>query len=260
MFYFDIIIFCDNILFMKKKLGYKNGIIDGLPICFAYLAVSFTFGLTVTNDGFSWLFATIISGTNLTSAGQFAGIEMIAAGAAVLEVFIAVFIINSRYILMSLTLSQYLPEKTGIAKRAMMSFFVTDEIFAVANYRQDKLSFKYFMGLATTPYLGWTIGTLLGGLINSLLPPSLQTAMGIALYCMFIAIIFPPAKKSLPITFCILIATALSCAFYFIPFLNQISMGIRVIISSVVSAILTAIIFPRKDDDKSEKIEEVKKC
>ena len=234
---------------MDKKLTYKNGIIDGLPICFAYLAVSFTFGMTAVQNGFDVLFATAISGTNLTSAGQFAGLNLISAGVALLELFIAVFIINSRYILMSLSISQYLPEKTGYLKRAVMSFFVTDEIFAVANHRKEKVSFIYFLGLGTTPYLGWTIGTLLGGITNTLLPQSLQSAMGIALYCMFIAIIIPPATKSLPITICILIATALSCTFYYVPVLNQVSSGISIIIVSVVTSMVVAILFPIKQQN-----------
>ena len=238
---------------MNGKLGYKNGIIDGLPICFAYLAVSFTFGLTVTQNGLSWITATVISATNLTSAGQFAGVELISAGVSLLELFVAVFIINSRYILMSLNLSQYLPENTGYLKRATMSFFVTDEIFAVANFRRKQLSVPYFFGLATTPYFGWSIGTLLGGLINTLLPVSLQSAMGIALYCMFIAIILPPAKRSLPITFCIIIATVLSCLLYYVPVLNTISVGIRIIIASIVSASLTAVIFPHVEKDTTDK-------
>lgn len=234
---------------MEEKLKYKNGIIDGLPICFAYLTVSFTFGLTVTKNGMSWLTATLISATNLTSAGQFAGVEMIAAGVSLLELFAAIFIINSRYILMSLNLSQYLPENTGFAKRAFMSFFVTDEIFAVANFKRKNLSFTYFLGLATTPYFGWSIGTLLGGLINDLLPITLQNAMGIALYCMFIAIIVPPAKKSLPIAFCVLLATVLSCILLYVPVIKNISEGIKIIISSVFSAGITAAIFPRTEND-----------
>ena len=145
---------------------------------------------------------------------------------------------------MSLNISQYLPEKTGFWKRAVMSFFVTDEIFAVSNFRRNQFSVKYFLGLATTPYFGWALGTLLGGLINTLLPVSLQNAMGIALYCMFIAIIIPPAKKSLPITFCIVIATILSCLFYYVPLLNKISAGITIIIASVVSAVVTAFCPP----------------
>ena len=110
------------------------------------------------------------------------------------------------------------------------------------------------MGLATTPYFGWSIGTLLGGLTNNLLPQSLQSAMGIALYCMFIAIIIPPATKSKPIIFCIVIAILLSVLFYYVPELNTISFGISVVICSIVSASLTAILFPVKEDDEKEDV------
>ena len=104
------------------------------------------------------------------------------------------------------------------------------------------------MGLATTPYLGWTIGTTLGVIVNSLLPASLQSAMGIALYCMFIAIIIPPAKKSKPIFICIIISVFLSCIFYFVPYVNKVPMGISVIICSLASSCITAKIFPVKGD------------
>ena len=231
------------------KLKYSDGLKDGLTIFFAYLVVSFTFGLTAYNMGIPTFTAIIISATNLTSAGQFAGIKMISLSAGLLELGVAVLIINSRYFLMSLSLSQSLTERTGTLKRLFMSFFVTDEIFAVANHRKERLSFKYFIGLATTPYFGWVIGTLLGALTQSLLPASLQCAMGIALYCMFIAIILPPALKSKSITFCIALAVILSVIFYYVPYLNTVSFGISVIICSVLSAVITAVIFPVKKEE-----------
>lgn len=229
-----------------EKLRYSHGLRDGLPICFAYLAVSFTFGLKVVQLGLSKLVGILISATNLTSAGQFAGVKMIALSESFIIVGLAVFIINSRYMLMSLSISQFLPQNTSTLKRLLMSFFVTDEIFAVSYANREKFSCRYFMGLATTPFLGWTIGTTLGVLINSLLPVSLQNAMGIALYCMFIAIIIPPAKKSKPIFICIVISIILSCVFYFVPYVNKVPMGVSVIICSLASSCITAKLFPLK--------------
>ena len=231
-----------------SKLKFLNGIKDGLPICFAYLAVSFTFGLSAVQEGLSAFFATLISATNITSAGQFAGLKMIVQGALFLEIGLAVFIINSRYMLMSLSLAQNLPRNTSTIKRLIMSIFVTDEIFAVSHARGKNINFKYFIGLSLTPYLGWTIGTLLGALTDSLLPTSLSGAMGIALYCMFIAIIIPPAKKSFAISFCIGLSVLLSCLFYYTPYLNKVNFGITVIICSLISACVTAWIFPIKEE------------
>lgn len=238
---------------MEKTLTYFDGIKHGLPICVAYIAVSFTFGLVSVNYGLPVWLATLISATNLTSAGQFAGVNLMVVLAGYLEIALAVFVINSRYMLMSLSISQQLNGRYGTLKRMVMSIFVTDEIFAVASMQKEKLNFVYFLGLAITPYLGWTIGTLLGGLVNNVLPLSLQNAMGIALYCMFIAIIIPPAKKSRAVLFCIIIAAGLSCLFYYVPYLNTVSMGFRVIIASVLAAAITALIFPIKDNPPEEK-------
>lgn len=231
-----------------KKLSFTNGIKDGLPICFAYLAVSFTFGLTAVQQGLNVFLATLISATNITSAGQFAGLKMIVEGTSFFVVFLAVFIINSRYMLMSLSLAQNLPEGTNTKKRLIMSIFVTDEIFAVGYDKGKDINFIYFIGLSLTPYIGWTTGTFLGGLTDSLLPESLSLAMGIALYCMFIAIIVPPAKKSKPICFCIALSIALSCLFYFTPYLNKINFGVTVIICSLVSSCITAWLYPIKEE------------
>lgn len=235
---------------MDKRLTYFDGLKQGLPICFAYIAVSFTFGLVASRSGLPVWLATLISATNLTSAGQFAGVELISACAGYIEIALAVLVINIRYSLMSLSLSQQLNSNVGVGKRLIMSLFITDEIFAVASTTKDKLNFLYFLGLATTPYFGWTIGTLLGGLVNSVLPFALQNAMGIALYCMFIAIIIPPAKKSKPILLCVSLGAIFSCLIEFgIP---SLSMGFSVIIASCLAAAVTAILFPIQSTETAE--------
>lgn len=242
---------------MEKTFNYKRGFIDGLPIGLAYLAVSFSFGIYAVQHGLpSWL-ATILSASNITSAGQFAGVTLMAEMEAIVLIFFTVLVINARYFLMSLSLSQQLDEKTPVWKRLIMAYFITDEIFAVATMARKNLNFKYFMGLATLPLIGWTLGTLLGGLINNALPESLQNALAIALYCMFIALIIPPARKSKGIIVAIAIAIVVTCIFYYTPYVKDyISSGIRVIIASVVSAAITAWLFPIKVDEDEQTQEE----
>ena len=238
---------------MEKEYNFKNGLIDGVAVGFAYLAVSFSFGIFAVQKGMPYWLATILSASNITSAGQFAGITLIAEGAALLEIFFTVLVINARYFLMSLSLSQQLDENTSTLKRLLMAYFITDEIFAIASMAKQKLNFKYFMGLSIAPFVGWTLGTLLGGVVNDLLPESLQTAMSIALYCMFIAIIVPPAKKSKPIILCIALAIIISCVFYFTPYLKDyISSGIRVIIASILAAGITAFVFPIQIEEEAK--------
>ncbi len=228
--------------------SYLSGLKDGIPIGLGYLSVSFTFGMMAMANGLPPWVAVVISMTNLTSAGQFAGLSMITALAGYLEVALTQLVINIRYALMSLSLSQKLSQDTGALERLRVSFGITDEIFAVASTKDGKVGSRYMSGLITVPYLGWALGTLMGVVAGTMLPPMVQSALGIAIYGMFIAIIMPVAKKSMPILKVVAIAVALSCLFRWTPVLNQVSSGFVIIICSVISAGFGAIFFPIKEE------------
>ncbi len=232
--------FCQN--------NFKKGLKDGIPIGLGYLSVSFTFGMMAVAAGIPALYAILISMTNLTSAGQFAGLSMIAASAAYLEIALTQLVINIRYSLMSLSLSQKLDQKLKTLPRLGISFGITDEIFAVASTQEGRVGSNYMTGLIAVPYVGWALGTALGALAGTFLPPMIQSALGIAIYGMFIAIIVPPAKKSFPVFLVTAIAIVLSCSFRFLPVLNQISGGFVIIICSVVAAGIGALCFPQKEE------------
>ncbi len=251
--------FCDRIIFVmneKKggKLNFKRGVKDGLPIGLGYLSVSFAFGVQASLLGLPVLLTVLISATNLTSAGQLAGLPIIACATTgaflslVLEMVLAQLVINARYFLMSLTLSQKLDENFTTGKRFFCSIFITDEIFAVSA-SHPKINFKYMLGIAVLPYLGWTLGTALGAIAGNILPDFISNALGIALYAMFIAIIVPPAIKSKGIIIVILASALISSALYFIPVINSIPQGFKVIISAVISAVIVAVIFPVKEGE-----------
>lgn len=229
---------------------FKKGLKDGLPICLGYISVSFAFGLTATAGGLSKLYTLLISMTNLTSAGQFAGIEIIRENGGLFELAFATLIINLRYLLMSLSLSQKIEPETSTFKRLVMSFGVTDEIFALSMQRKGKVSFKYFFGLMTLPFLGWSGGTFFGAFASGILPEGVRIALGMAIYAMFIAIIVPPAKKSREVLYVILIAVLVSSFISLTPVLSSISAGWRIIISTIIAAGFVAILFPEKEEEK----------
>ena len=183
---------------MNRLLPYRDdyiyGLKKGFPIALGYIPVSFTFGLMAVGGGLPPLTAVLISLTNLTSAGQFAGTNLILEGAGYLEIILATIVINIRYMLMSLSLSQKINPGITSLQRLIFGFGITDETFSIASLENGKLSYSYMIGLITGPILGWTLGTALGAFISSALPPLIGNAMGIALYAMFIAIIVPPAK------------------------------------------------------------------
>ena len=224
---------------------FKKGLHDGIPIALGYLSVSFTFGLQCIADGLFWWQALLISFTNLTSAGQFAGLRIMTAGAgAYIQMACTQFIINLRYALMGLSLSQKTDKSVKGAHRWAIGFGITDEIFAVAMGKQGEVSNKYMYGLILLPVLGWSSGTFLGAVAGQILPEVVRSALCIAIYGMFLAIIIPPAKKSSSVLKVILIAVALSCCFKYVPYMNKISGGFAIIISTVVAAAAGAALFP----------------
>lgn len=223
--------------------SFKQGIKDGIPIALGYLAVSFSFGIMGVKYGLSIWQTVLISMTNLTSAGQFAGIGIIAAAGSYVEMFVSQLIINLRYSLMSIAMSQKVDKNFRTGARLTLGFSMTDEIFAVASSRGQEVGKRYFLGLATTPYFGWALGTLLGGISGDILPQRICTALGVALYGMFVAIVVPPMKKEKHIALVVAIAVALSCFIYYQPWFT-VSSGFQVIICAVVASAVGAIVFP----------------
>jgi predicted branched-subunit amino acid permease len=233
------------------KDEFSNGLRDGIPICLGYVSVAFTFGLMCTENGLPFWIAVLISLTNLTSAGQFAGTALIIAGGGLLEIGITTFVINLRYMLMSLSISQKVDAKLSVPKRMAMSFGVTDEIFGVSMQKKGNITFAYFMGLMILPILGWSGGTLVGAVAVSLLPDMVRSALGIAIYGMFLAIIIPPARTERAIAWVIAIAGLISCMLYYVPLFNSISGGWMIIICAVVTSSIAAILWPVPDEEEA---------
>ena len=244
----------------KQTYTLTQGLRDGLPIGLGYLSVSFGFGIAVVASGFHPLFALLISMTNETSAGQLAGLEIMARSGGLIEMALCQLVINLRYALMGVSLTQNVDGSFTTPWRMLLSFSITDEIFAVASTKPQKIGVKYFSGLAIPPYVGWALGTLLGAVAGSLLPPVVTTSLGVMLYGMFIAIIVPPAREHKGVLFAVLCASALSCVIYYVPIFDFITSGFSVIICALVVSALAAWLFPVKDeehDTPAEATEEV---
>lgn len=232
---------------MNKEL--IHGLKRGFPIALGYIPVAFTFGLMAVSGGLPIWLAVFISMSNLTSAGQFAGTNLIIQGAGLLEITLTTFVINIRYMLMSLSLTQRFGKDMTLPKRLLIGFGVTDETFTMASMEQGNLSFLFLLGLMSGPFLGWSVGTALGAFICSALPQGLSNAMGIALYGMFIAIIIPPAKKSRPVIMIILASVITVCILKYVPLFNTVSSGFRIIIATLIGAGLGALVFPDNSTD-----------
>ena len=231
---------------------YKIGVQQGLPVGLGYFSVSFGFGAMAAAQGIRALDAALISITNVTSAGQFAGLTLIVAGATLWEMVLTMLVINSRYALMSLALSQRMGQRIGFLPRLLIAFTNTDEIFALAMARKEPLTVPFLLGLGLLPVIGWTSGTLLGALAGSVLPEAIRAALGVMLYGMFIAIVIPPAKKEREILAAVVLALVFSCLFAWAPLLKTVTAGLSIVICTVAAAALCALLFPIGDEEEAQ--------
>lgn len=232
--------------------SFKKGVIDGLPICFGYFAVSFAFGISAVQGGLSWLEALLISAFNLTSAGQLAGVGVIIGSGSLIEMAVSQLVINSRYSLMSVSLSQKLSDSVSLLDRFLISFGNTDEIFAVSISNKGTVGKRYMYGLILTPYFGWSLGTLLGAVLGNILPSIVISSLGLAIYGMFVAIVVPVVKKEKATLLCVLGAILLSCLFKYLPLLSVIPSGFVIIICAVIPSLIFAFAAPIKTEEVSE--------
>lgn len=230
---------------------FKQGIKDEIPICLGYFSVSMAFGLTTVLSGMPLWTAVVISLSNLTSAGQFAGVNILLAQGTMIELIMTMLIINIRYFLMSISVSQKIRPSVKMKQRLAIAYGITDEIFAVSMQHKEELTGSYMFGLILTPVIGWTSGTLVGAVASSFLPAALTNAMGIALYGMFIAIIIGPAREEKSVRFTVILAIAASLLFTYLPELKNLSSGWVIIIITVLVSTVAAWLFPISETEET---------
>lgn len=228
---------------------YREGLKDGLPIGLGYLSVSFGFAVWAIRQGLPAIFTVLVSATNLTSAGQVAGVLIMSTGGLLTEMAATQLVINLRYSLMSISLTQKLEDGFHTGKRLLASFFVTDEIFAVASTKKERIGLPYLLGLGTLPWLGWVSGTALGAFAGELLPATLCAALGIAIYGMFLAIFVPACRDELGVLIAVGVSVAVGCILRYVPLFSFLSEGFIIILAAVFGAVTAAVLRPVADEE-----------
>ena len=231
---------------MKNKKVFIEGMRDGLPIGLGYLAVSFSLGIFAKDVGLNAFQAFLASLLCNASVGEHIGFSLIASSATYLEMAVMTFIANTRYLLMSCALSQKMPSDMKLRHRLIIGFDITDEIFAASISRPGKLNPLYTYGTMIVASPMWAVGTALGVIVGSVLPQSIVSALGVALYGMFLAVIIPPTKKDKVIAGLIIVCFALSYMVNYINIFDKISSGVKTIILIVVISTVAALLFPKK--------------
>lgn len=237
---------------MNRRKWFLRGMRAGIPISLGYFAVSIALGITARQAGITSLQAALTSLLINASAGEYAGFSLIAAGASYLEVTLMEAVANARYLLMSAALSQKLKQGVGTVQRLLLGFTVTDEIFGVSIAQPEPLDPFFTYGTFCVATAGWTSGTFVGAVLGDVLPLRLLSALSVGLYGMFISVFIPEARKNRVVAALVAVSFAASLAFEYLPFIRELSSGIRIIILTVVISLVAALLFPIQEPVREE--------
>ena len=237
---------------MLENNNSRMGLRDGFPVGVGYFAISFAVGVFASSLGLTWYEALMISMLNFTSAGEIAALPIIASGGSLIELAMTQIVINSRYALMAISLSQRFGSSIRLRDRFLLSFFNGDEIFALVCTKESLIGKKYMLALALFPYAGWSLGTLIGSLVGDLLPAMLTDALAVSLYSMLITIVTHASKTSRSTLVCVLTAIAASCAFSYLPVLKELPSGIVTVGITIVLSTFFALVAPISERDPWE--------
>ena len=237
---------------LANKKEFKEGMKDGIPIGLGYFAVSFSLGIAARNAGLTAFQGFVASLFINASAGEYALFLFISSAGGYFELAIVTLITNARYFLMSCSLSQKLSSKTPLHQRLIMGFDITDELFGISIARKGMLNTYYFYGAMLTTMPFWAIGTAIGIIAGNILATNIVSALSVALYGMFLAVIIPPCKKDRVLAVLIIISFIASYVFSRLQIFDKLSSGTQIIILTVVLASIAAILFPIKEQDGEE--------
>ncbi len=229
---------------MSRRKVFLSGMKDGIPIGLGYFAVAFALGITAYNIGFNAIQAFVASISCTASAGEYAAFAVIGAGGSFAELAVIELVSNARYLLLSCTLSQKIDPSLPIWHRLLMSHGITDEIFAINIAREGNADPFYSYGAMLVSQPAWALGTAIGVIVGNILPEIVVTALSVAIYGMFIAIIIPAAKKEKVVAGIVVVCFVLSTLFSKLSIFGSISSGVKIIILTVVISAAAAVMFP----------------
>lgn len=233
----------------RNKNAFTNGIRDGIPIALGYFAVAFSLGIVAKKAGLNPFQGFLSSILNHASAGEYAEFTVILANAPYIEMAFVILVTNIRYLLMSCALSQKFDSNISFIHRFLVGFGITDEIFGISIGRIGRLNPYYNYGAMAIALPSWALGTALGIVAGSVLPASIVSALSVALYGMFVAIIIPASKADKIVGGVVTVSFGTSFVVSKIPLFNSMSDSMKISLLTVLIAGLAAVLFPVKEEE-----------
>lgn len=224
------------------------GVRDGIPIAMGYFAVAFSLGIIAKKAGLTAALGFVSSFFTRASAGEYGVYTLVAVNATYVELIAMCLVVNLRYMLMSAALSQKLAPCTSWLHRILMACCITDEIFGISINHKGYTPPAYTYSAALISGLFWASGCAAGIIAGGMLPPTIVSALSVALYGMFLAIIMPFARTDRDVLYAIIASFVLSGLCAVAPITSEWNSGTRTIVLTIVITAVIAWVKPIENE------------
>ena len=225
--------------------GFLYGLKTGTPVAFGYIPSALACGILCKTAGLTAFESVFMSFVVFAGSSQFVALNLIMIGSSTPEILMTTAVLNMRYMMMSSSMARRLEEGIGAIKKSLISFELTDESFSIASMQRERfLSADFMFGLNIVGHFSWVIGTLMGFFGTAVMPESVQSSMGIALYALFIGLLLPSVRKSRSALTVAAIAMGLSALIKWTPCFSFINRGLAIMISAGTAALVGTVVFP----------------
>jgi predicted branched-subunit amino acid permease len=177
------------------RRAYLRGVVDGLPFIIIIVPFALLFGLLGSEAGLHVYEIVLFSVAVFAGASQFAALQMLKEHAPVLIILATALAVNLRMLMYSVALAPHLGA-ARVRTRALMSYFLVDQTFAMAMQDYDKRpdqsmaeKVAYFFGSVTPVMPSWIISTIVGALAGRAIPA--DYALDFAVPITFLAMTAP---------------------------------------------------------------------
>lgn len=170
---------------------WKCGARANIPLAISAMAYGGVFGVLSGNQGVSWAEMLAMDLLLFAGSAQLVMIEMWNAPLPVLEIGLAVLVINMRYLLIGASLQPVFDGRPPWQKILGMHL-VADENWAVtiAAHRRGGASPAFLAGGGILLLIAWTFSTLAGNLLGGRIPSPERWGLDFAFVAVFAALSF----------------------------------------------------------------------
>ena len=199
------------------KTTAKKAFVSSLPVMAGYICLGIGFGVLLESNGYSFLWAILMSVTIYAGSMQYVAVDLLSGGATLIAAALMTLMVNARHLFYGISMLENYKDVGKI--KPLLAATLTDETYSLVCSKEllpegiDEKKYYLFLSLMNQFY--WVVGSALGGLLGAAITFN-STGIEFAMTSLFVLIFveqWEGAKSHIPA--CIGVVCTLGCLIIF---------------------------------------------